>query len=79
MIINCDGKETLPKKLISGQTKNIIFNVIHRLPDGDQNVSETFLKKALPGYTTANKNLFLAGDYNINVHDLETDKKNAKM
>ena len=70
MIINCDGKETLPKETLP--------NVILRLPDGDQNVSETFLKKALLGYTTANKNLFLAGDYNINVHDLETDKKKLK-
>ena len=57
------------------QTRNIIFNVVYRPPNGDLNVCENFFKKILSDSTTVNKTFFLAGDFNINLLDFETNKK----
>ena len=44
-------------------------------PDGDLSISETFFRKIISENTNANKTLFLAGDFNINVLDYENNKK----
>ena len=49
--------------------------MIYKPPNGDLNVCETFFKKILPDSTIVNKTFFLAGDFNINLIDFETNKK----
>ena len=49
--------------------------MVHRPPDGDLNICETFFKKILSDSTIVNKRFFLAGDFNINLFNFETSKK----
>ena len=49
--------------------------MIYRPPNGDLNVCKPFSKKILSDSTTVNKTFFLAGDFNINLLDFETNKK----
>ena len=72
--INCEDIESLSIEILNSQTRNI-FNVISRPPNGDLNVCETFFKKILSDSSTVNKTFFLAGDFNINFLDFETNKK----
>ena len=67
--INCDDIEFLSIEIINDHSKNIVLNVVYRPPDGDLHVTETFLRKILSENTKADKTLFLAGDFNINVLD----------
>ena len=69
--IDCEDIESLSVEILKSETRNIIFNVIYRPPNGDLNVCETFFKKIL----SANKTFFLAGEFNINLFDFETNKK----
>ena len=73
--INCEDIESLSIEILNSQTRNIIFNVIYRPPNGDLNVCETFFKKILSDSSTVNKTFFIAGDFNINFLDFETNKK----
>ena len=72
--INCDDIESLSIEIVNDHIKNII-SVVYRPPDGDLSISETFFRKILSENTNANKTLFLAGDFNINVLDYENNKK----
>ena len=45
--INCEDIESLSIEILNSQTRNIIFNVIYRPPNGNLNVCETFFKKIL--------------------------------
>ena len=47
--INCEDIESLSVEILNSQTRNIIFNVVYRPPDGDLNVCEAFYKKILSG------------------------------
>ena len=73
--INCDDIESLSIEIINDESKNIIFNVVYRPPDGDLNISENFFRNILSENNKANKTLFLTGDFNINVLDYENNKK----
>ena len=73
--INCEYVESLSIEILNSQTRNIIFNAICRSPNGNLNVCETFFKNIFFDSTTANKTFFLAGNFNINVLDFETNKK----
>ena len=73
--INCEDIESLSIEILNSQTGSIIFNVICSPPDSHLNVCETFFKKILSDSTTVNKTFFLAGDFNINLLDFETNKK----
>ena len=42
--INCDDIESLSIKIINDHSKNIIFNVVYRPPDGDLRITEIFLR-----------------------------------
>ena len=71
--INCEDIESLSIEILNSQTRNIIFNVIYRSPNGDLNVCETFFKKVISDSSTVNKTFFLAGNFNINFLDFETN------
>ena len=73
--IDCEDIESLSVEILKSETRNIIFNVIYRPPNGDLNVCETFFKKIL----SANKTFFLAGEFNINLFDFETNKKDQSF
>ena len=73
--MNCKDIESLSSEIISSQTRNIIFSVVYRPPDGNLIVYETFFKKILSDSATVIKSFFLAGDFNINLFDLETNNK----
>ena len=77
--INCDDIESLSIEIINDQSKNIIFNVVYRPPDEDLNKSETFFRNILSENNKANKTLFLAGDFNINILDYEKKVKVKKF
>ena len=62
-------------EIINDYSKNIILNVVYRHPDGDLSITETFFRKILSENTKANKTLFLAGDFNINVLNYKNNKK----
>ena len=68
-------KESLSIEIINDHSKNIILNVVYRSPDGDLSITDTFLRKILSENAKANKTLFLAGDFNINVLGYENNKK----
>ena len=72
--INCEDIGFLSIEILNSQTRNIIFNVIHKPPDGDLKVCETFFKKILSDSTTV-KFFFLAADFDINLLGFETNKK----
>ena len=60
------------------RSRNKLFEAFpdfYRPPIGDLNVCETFFKKILSDSSTVNKTFFLAGDFNINFLDFETNKK----
>ena len=74
--ISCEDIESLSVDILNSQTRNIIFNAIYRPPNGHLNLCEAFLKKKpLSESATVNKTFFLAGDFNINLFDFETNKK----
>ena len=49
-------------EITNNETKNIIFNVVYRPPDGDIDVCETF-KNILFKENLVNKNILLAVDF----------------
>ena len=73
--INCEDIEFLSLEILNSQTRNIIFNMVYRPPDGNLKIFETFFKTILADSTIVNKTFFLAGDFNINLLDFETSKK----
>ena len=73
--INCDDIESLSIEIVNDHTKNIIINVVYRPPDGDLSISETFFRNLFSENSNANKTLFLAGDFNVNVLDYANNKK----
>ena len=73
--MDCEDIESLSIEILNSQTRKFIFNVIYRPPNGDLNVCKPFSKKILSDSTTVKKTFFLAGDFNINLLDFETNKK----
>ena len=71
--VNWDGIESLSIEIINDHCKNI-FSVVYRAVNGDLSINETFFRKILSENTEANKTLFLAGDFDINVLDYENKK-----
>ena len=57
--IDCEDIESLSIEILNSQSRNIIFNVIYRPPDGDLKVSETFFKNILSDSAIVNKTFFL--------------------
>ena len=73
--MNCKDIESLSSEMMNSQTRNIIFSVVYRPPAGNLIVYETFFKKILSDSATVIKSFFLAGDFNINLLNLETNNK----
>ena len=68
MSINCDIIECLFIEIICKLNKNIIMGVTYHPPDNDADNFTTELDKLITSLTCAkNKNIFLAGGFNINL------------
>ena len=48
----------------------MILNVVYRPPDGDLEVCKNYFQSILSHNSIRNKNVILAGDFNINVLEL---------
>ena len=75
LCINCEAIESLSIEISNYDVKNIIFNIVYRPPDGDLEVCENYFQSILSHNSIRNKNVILAGDFNINVLDFEQNKK----
>ena len=73
--INCDAIESLSIEICKRKTRNTIFNVVCRPPNGDTKISEQFCKDLFSKNSKNLKNMILAGDFNINALDYEQNKK----
>ena len=62
-------------EVCKGRTRNAIFNVVYRPPNGDAKISEQFCKDLFSNNSKNLKNTILAGDFNINALDYEQNKK----
>ena len=72
--INCEAIN-ISIEIRYNDGKNIIFNIVHRTPDGDLQVCENYFQSILSHNSIRNKNVILAGDFNLNVLDFEQNKK----
>ena len=70
LYINCEAIESLSIEIRNNDGKNIIFNIVYRPPDGDLEVCENYFQSILSHNSMMNKNVILAGDFNINVLEL---------
>ena len=60
---------------ITNQTKNIILSSVDRPPDSILKDFKSSLKLIFDKIRRNNKNLYLVGDFNINVRDYENNVK----
>ena len=72
--INCDAIQSLSTEISSTKPKNVILNTIYRPPNGDMKQCETHFKDVFSKNGKNLKNIVLAGDFNINFLDFETNK-----
>ena len=73
--INSEAIESLSIEITNNESKNIIFNVVYRPPDGDIDVCENYFKNIFFKDNVIRKNILLAGDFNINLFYFEENKK----
>ena len=69
---NCGDIESLTKEIISEKTRNTIVSVLYRPPNGH---FEKFLTNIFLNTKDSNKNVYIAGDFNLNLLDHSLNKK----
>ena len=72
--INCDAIQSLSIEKSSTKSKSIILNTIYRPHNDDMKQCETHFKDLFSKNGKNLKNVVLAGDFNINFLDFETNK-----
>ena len=72
--ITCDAIQSLSIETSSTKSKNIILNIIYTRPNSDMKQYETYFKNVFSKNGKNLKNIVLAGDFNINFLDFETNK-----
>ena len=73
--IKRDAIQSLSIEISSNKSKNIILNPVYRSPNGDMKQCETHFRDAFSKNGKILKNIVLAGDFNINFLNFETNKK----
>ena len=68
---NCGDIESLALEIISEKTRNTIVSVLYRPPNGHFEHSENLLTNT----KNSNKNVFITGDFNLNLSDHNRNKK----
>ena len=73
--INCDDIESLTLEIISDNTRNTLMNVLYRPPKEKFETFESFLTNFLVKIKNSNKNIHIAGGFNLNLLDHGNNKK----
>ena len=73
LCISSVDTESLSIELSLDNKHSTFVNVLHRPPNGKIEPFSTFLVKLLSSVQNANKDLHIAGDFNLNLHDHETN------
>ena len=74
LCINYEATESLSVEKVSNEIRNINFNIVYRPTGGDLAVCESYFQSILSNDLTIDKNMILAGNFNINVLDFEQHK-----
>ena len=67
--------ETLTLEILSVKTRNILVNVLYRAPVGQYEQFENFLTTFFSRTKNCNKDIHIAGNFNLNLLDHDTNKK----
>ena len=74
--VNNKDIESTSVEILSDKETNTLFNVLYRLPNGQIEPFEKFLKLVFSKTKNTNKAVHIAGDFNFNL--LDHDKCNKK-
>ena len=72
---NCRDIESLTLEIISEKTRNTIVSVLYRPPNGHFEHFENFLTNFFLNTKDSNKNVYIAGDFSLNLLDHSLNKK----
>ena len=75
LAINNKDIESLTLEILSDKTRNVLVNVLYRPPAGQYEQFENFLTTYFSRTKSCNKNIDIAGDFNLNLLDHNTNKK----
>ena len=75
LCINSNDIESLSIEISLNDQRNTLVNVLYRPPSGKIEPFEKFLSKLLSSVQNSNKNLYIAGDFNLNLLDHDSNKK----
>ena len=67
--------ESLTLEILFDKTRNVLVNVLYRPPAGQYEQFENFLTTFFSRTKSCNKNIHIAGDFNLNLLDHNTNKK----
>ena len=70
--INCEAIKSLSIEITNNQSKNAVFNVVCRSPNGDIDFCKNYFKNIFFKDNVISKNILITGDFDIN---LKTKKK----
>ena len=73
--VNSKAFECLCAEVENKNSKNIVLNLVYCPPNGDHKELENYFKSSLSKWEISHKDLVLAGDFNINLLDFDTNKK----
>ena len=71
----CRDFESLTLEIISEKTRNTIVSVLYRQPNGHFEHFENFLTNFFLNTKDSNKNVYIAGDFSLNLLDHSLNKK----
>ena len=73
--VNFKAFECLCVEVENKNSKNIVLNLVYRPPNGDHKELENYFKTSLSKWEISQKDIILAGDFNINLLDFDANKK----
>ena len=73
--INNKDIESISVKISSNKKRNTLVNILYRSPNGEIEPFEIFLNNVFTKTKNSNKAMHIAGDFNLNVLDHNTNRK----
>ena len=73
--VNSKAFECLCAEVQNKKSTNIVLNLAYRPPNGDRKEPENYFKNALSERDISQKDVILAGDFNIDLLDFDANKK----
>ena len=77
--INNNDIESLTIEVLSNKERNTLINALYRPPKGQIEPFENFLNKIFSKIKKSNKLFHIAGDFNLNLLDHDTNRKMQKF